>query len=329
MKVVILTEGGRSKGFGHVARCLSLRAALLESGSECGIFVDGDDTLDGIMAGVPWERLDWVNDRSAVNTVISNADIVVVDSYFAALHIYDLVADSNKLAVFFDDTRRLPYPCGYVINAGIGAANIGYPSRQGVRYFLGLDYACLRRVFWDIAPSLIRPKVKKVFLSFGAVDSKNILSRILNACVVARPDLTYVVVVGLARKDILALETYREASSVEFIEDVPAQDLVGIMQSADVAVSACGQTIYELAKAGVPSVAVKVNENQHLNWQGMVGSGAVYDGGVSDEALEKCVLLALEAMQGLSLRQAYQDTGRRLIDGQGARRITNILLKRN
>lgn len=329
MKVLILTEGGRSKGFGHVARCLSLRAALLESGSECGIFIDGDDTLDGIMDGVPWERLDWVSDRSVVNTVINNADIVVVDSYFAALHIYDLVVASNKLAVFFDDTRRLPYPYGYVINAGIGAANIGYPPRQGVRYFLGPDYACLRRVFWDIAPSLIRPEVKKVFLSFGAVDSKNILSRILNACVVARPDLTYVVVAGLARKDILPLETYREASSIKFIEDVSAQDLVGIMQSVDIAVSACGQTIYELAKAGVPSVVIKVNENQHLNWKGMVDLKAAYDGGITDEALEDRIVLALEALQTSSIRQAYQDTGRRLIDGQGARRIANIILKRN
>ena len=329
MKVSILTEGGRTKGLGHVARCLSLRSAFLESGAECGMFVEGDDTLAGVMAGASWRCLNWVNDAYTVHALIDGSDIVVVDSYLAGQDVYDVVAASKKVAVFFDDTRRLLYPPGYVINSGAGAADIKYPSLQKVRYYLGPDYACLRREFWDITLSLIRPEVKKVFLSFGAADSKNILRRILNACIAARPDLTYIAMTGSVREDTPLSKVYKKTSSVEFVRGIPAKDLIDVMQSADVAVSACGQTIYELAKAGVPSVAVKVNENQRLNWQGMVNSGAVYDGGIDDEDLESRVVSALEALQSLSVRQLFQDAACRLVDGQGARRIASILLKRN
>ncbi|MDO8662364.1 MAG: hypothetical protein Q7K98_03995 [Candidatus Omnitrophota bacterium] len=328
MKVAILTEGGRARGLGHVVRCLSLRFAFLESGAECEMFIDGDDALGSVMSGAPWRCLHWVSDAEIIRAVVGAADIVVIDSYLAAQNVYDVVAESKKLAMFFDDTRRLLYPCGYVVNASAESTGTGYPPRQGVKYCLGPDYICLRREFWDLTPFLVRPDIKRVFLSFGAVDSKNILGRVLGACVSARPDLTYLAVVGPAtRKGLSLLEAYENVQSVEFLRDVSVNRLISAMQSVDVAVSSCGQTIYELAKTGVPSVTVRAHENQYLTWQMMVSSGAVCDGGAVNETLEGRVLAALQAMQAPSLRQVCQDSGCRLVDGQGARRIVSILLK--
>ena len=45
MKVIILTEGGKNMGIGHLARCLSLYQAFEDKNINAEIIVNGDKTL--------------------------------------------------------------------------------------------------------------------------------------------------------------------------------------------------------------------------------------------------------------------------------------------
>ena len=48
---------------------------------------------------------------------------------------------------------------------------------------------------------------------------------------------------------------------------VAPMTMANIMSSVDVAVSAAGQTLNELAWLGVPTISVKTGEDQHWNWE--------------------------------------------------------------
>ncbi|MDQ7082427.1 MAG: glycosyltransferase [Aquificota bacterium] len=58
--------------------------------------------------------------------------------------------------------------------------------------------------------------------------------------------------------------------NTELIFYPSAEEMKNLMLDADIAISAGGQTLYELARVGVPTIAVAVAENQMWNvseWQ--------------------------------------------------------------
>jgi RimJ/RimL family protein N-acetyltransferase len=52
-----------------------------------------------------------------------------------------------------------------------------------------------------------------------------------------------------------------------------------LMTASDIAVSAAGQTLFELARCGVPTIAVGVAENQRHNLEGFTDAGVCYNAG--------------------------------------------------
>jgi len=95
-----------------------------------------------------------------------------------------------------------------------------------------------------------------------------------------------------------------------------------LMDAADLAISAGGQTLYELACRGLPSVAINLIDNQTADIRGFstrgfaVAAGRWDDVGLLDR-VEGCVT---EIWQG-SAREAASAVGRSLVDGQGGFRL--------
>ena len=62
MNVVILTEGGKNYGLGHVARCCSIYQAFEEYDIFPKFVVNGDESVKTILLNIPFEILDWLNE---------------------------------------------------------------------------------------------------------------------------------------------------------------------------------------------------------------------------------------------------------------------------
>ena len=56
------------------------------------------------------------------------------------------------------------------------------------------------------------------------------------------------------------------------------------MGQVDLAVSAAGQTLYELAQMGVPTIAIQVADNQKDNIEGWLKAGFIHFAGEWDDA---------------------------------------------
>lgn len=93
------------------------------------------------------------------------------------------------------------------------------------------------------------------------------------------------------------------------------------MLAADVAVSAAGQTLYELARCGCPTLLFGVADNQrrHMTYWPETGAGRGV-GWWDDPALEANILDGLRTLS-LEDRIAMSQAGPRLVDGQGIRRL--------
>jgi UDP-2,4-diacetamido-2,4,6-trideoxy-beta-L-altropyranose hydrolase len=325
MELLILTEGGENIGFGHVTRCLSLCQAFEAKGREAAFFVNGDDSIKEILKDRNYDVFDWLHAETKILQLIKETGVVIVDSYFAGEHVYKKISSVAKAAVYLDDTQRIGYPPGIVVNWSICAPRMDYPRRDGVSYLLGPRYVSLRNAFWDVEEKEIKKDLESVMVTFGGDDSKNITPKVLNFLAGDYPRLRKNVVVGSAFKNLREIEAASD-DNTRFIHSPGAEGMKQVMRESDIAVTSGGQTLYELARVGVPAVAVAVADNQRGNVNGWAETGFVENAGSwKDDHLMENLAARFRCFTDYNRRVRAAEAGRRLVPGNGADRIIDFV----
>jgi len=322
MKIFILTEGSRDAGFGHLSRCTALYQAFEAKGLQPRILVSGDDSVKAMLENTRHEIFDWRTDHERLFSITTGADILVVDSYLAGPELYGDLAARARVPVFIDDNLRLDYPEGIVVNGTVFAERFDYPRRDGAVYLLGSRYAMLRKEFRDVPEKKTRSEVDTVMITCGGDDTVGVTPKILGLLNGVIPELTKKVIVGSGFRNIERIEDLRDGKT-EMIYSPDAEGMKRVMLESDIAVSAGGQTLYELARVGVPTISIAVADNQMKNVQGWQEAGfAEYAGWWSDEgALENMAACLKGLMRDVERRERMAESGRRLVDGRGTERI--------
>ncbi|MFN3711887.1 MAG: PseG/SpsG family protein [Alishewanella aestuarii] len=327
MKALFLTEGSSQVGFGHVTRCLSLYQALELFGGDPFFMIKGDNSIGEVLKGAKYQIFDWISGWRTIRGILKNFDLVVLDSYLAGMEIYEDISNLLKTKLYIDDYLRLEYPAGIVLNGSIYAKELPYPKRQGLIYLLGIEYIPLRRAFWSVKPKYYREKLKKILITFGGDDLRNMTPKIIKALQRAYPHLELLVVVGGGFKGVKEIEGLKN-SNLRLFYKVDAEGMKSLMLDADVAISAGGQTTYELARVGVPSILVAVAENQLLNCVSFEKRGiALYAGWWQDENLVEKIIQFLELLRDKEVRERMGKLGRKNLDGKGSIRVADFLKK--
>ena len=328
VKVLILTEGSKDIGFGHITRCLSIYQAFEERGIKPFFVIYGDSTVEGVLKGVPFKVLSWFENLTGLEEILRDTDIAVVDSYKAPLEVYKLISKTVKVPLYIDDFGRLDYPKGVVLNATVGAQNFPYPRREGVKYLLGVRYIPLRRPFWDVPKRETRKEVKNVLITFGGDDLRSMTPEVLKLLNTRFGKLKKLVVVGggFKKETVREIELLKDQNT-ELFFNLSAEGMRDLMLKADVSISAGGQTLYELARTGTPTVAVGVADNQKYNLQNWAELGFIEFAGFWNERnIENRILESFKRLLPLEERVKRSQVGQSLVDGQGARRVVQYLL---
>lgn len=303
MKVLIFTEGGGKSGLGHASRCLALYKAFEAAGAETELVLDGDDAAAGLLRGTSCTRLAWRGPRGLA--LIGRGDIAVVDSYKASLPFYRKAAGRARLLVSLDDTKRIRYPRGLVVNGAVAASRLRYPGSKGVGYLLGPRYTPLRPEFSARPRRRYPARLIRVLITMGGGDTSSLALRLAQY---------------LRRETGLTVETLRPGGKLN------ADAIRNAMLRADVCVTACGQTTYELAACGTPQLGVGFADNQRLNMEGWVSLRAMrFAGWAGDKKLFEKVLELLQGW-GRADRAATARRARAASDGKGAARVAAAVL---
>lgn len=271
-RAILFTEWGESIGLGHLRRCEALKDHLEARGFAAQI-------------------------RANVNPMIcadlKRFEIAVIDSYQLPLEAYEWVSERVKRAIFFDDTLRLDYPKGVILNAAMGAESLPYTPKEGRELWLGKEYALVRKEFWNRPKKSISPKIQSLLLTLGGSALGAEAQRRIEA---------------LLRERFPALEILTLAPS----QNPSAAEIVAKMRRADIALSASGGTLYELAACGVPTIALKLVENQRHSFEGWKSLGAVIEAHL--ENLDS-ILAGVETLQDPAHRQALSLQAQAIMKG--------------
>jgi UDP-2,4-diacetamido-2,4,6-trideoxy-beta-L-altropyranose hydrolase len=323
MNVCILTEGGNDIGYGHITRCTSIYQGFEKSAIESQFIVNGDNYAKRMLEGLNCQVFDWLSNRERLFAILKNTDIVFIDSYLADCELYESVSLLIKTAVYFDDTERIEYPRGIILNGTVGAEEMYLPRRKEISYLLGTKFTPLRESFWDTPFKAITPQLRNVLITLGGTDQQAQIERLLELLAKKFADLTYHIVLpfqGIADccfpKD-LRIKTYLNLDEKEMRD---------LMLKCDICISAGGQTIYELVRVGVPTIGVCFADNQRLNLQGWHKRGVVEClGWYNDDNFFEKAVSAVNRFMLYEERFNRSEIGKKYMDGQGVKRIINYV----
>lgn len=332
---LILTDGGFGVGLGHVTRCLALADALLESGWTVDFEVNGDrDVCTAFLKDYPSTSLKieteaWTRGSYAKLDEHFPLDAIVFDSYLPSLAYYEgLIEHANYkwgkvVFLFFDDTNRIDYPQGIVVNGAASAATLGYHMNAEVRYLLGTEWQVLRKPFWDAKPIVVRPNAQELLIMLGADDVHGMLPRLHIQAKQKFPQITQTIITTEFSRTYGQLLKIVSAPHRLLVEP-SAVDFIQAIQRSDIAISAAGQSVFELSLLGVPAVLLQVAENQSGNMQAWKSQGMATTMHRWDhQEVVGSILNDVETMMPFPARMERHTRACKLIDAGGAKRIAS------
>lgn len=268
---------------------------------------------------------DWISCKIRLAKALRGIDIAIVDSYLANNAVYEEIAAKVRVLACIDDNNRLHYPANFVINGSVGAELFDYKYRKNTKYLLGTKYVPLRKEFRDVPIKKINRNISRIMVTFGGDDSKGMTIKVMRLLDQLYPGIIKDVIIGPAFKNINALKKFKNKFRLIFYPG--ASEMKKIMLSADVAISSGGQTLYELARIGLPTIAIAVAENQLNNVYGWRRRGFIkYAGYWNNKIIFTNLKNCLESLLLKRTRLKMSLAGRSLVDGLGAERIVSILL---
>jgi UDP-2,4-diacetamido-2,4,6-trideoxy-beta-L-altropyranose hydrolase len=330
---VVRADASRVLGGGHVRRCLALAQALKEAGWRA-TFAVGPGTLEAApyltrssFASVTLDRGD--EPEELRQRVPAGCELVVIDHYALDASFERACRGWAKRVLVIDDLADRPHDCDVLLDQTPGRERSAYAGLVpgDCELLLGAAYALLDARFHRARSD--RPcagSVRRVLVSFGAVDHAGATALALKALQGAGLNAAVDIVVGSATPGMAEIARLAAQLSPPGRILVDVDDMAALMQTADLAIGAGGVTALERCCLGLPSLLVTVAANQHGMAEGLAKMGAAFavgelSGLTAAELARSLRELALDE----EWRQTMSEAARAVTDGLGAERMRERL----
>lgn len=314
----IFTEAGNVSGYGHLTRCLAISQNLKEKAT---MVVHPDNSLKiNNFKLYPW-RTDPIGAIKFYN--FKKLNVALVDSYLANEIVLKILRDKFKYLIIIDDFDRLSYKCDLIINPSILGTK--FKLNKNVKKIYGNKYIIIRNEIKNSSKKNNFFTLKNLTIILGrSNDTKNLFNRIISSM----KTLEFENINVLTGNDMLASELKKSLKlpNCKIYGWLDVLKISSIFINSDLVISSGGQTLNELAYLGVPFVAVESGFDQYWNIQGFVKKKITPIHIKSDDKnLDKKLIDTVKILKDSSKRSNMSSKGTKLIDGDGAFRIANLL----
>jgi spore coat polysaccharide biosynthesis predicted glycosyltransferase SpsG len=315
INLLTLTEGGAQIGFGHLSRCSEILNHFANKGWETSLYVDWRE--EGLFPFQEYCSFSWKNLKDVL-TSIDASKCCLVDSYLASKHDLNVLKEHFDRVIALDDFKRMDtFGVDLIINPNPFGDQFNYQDF----HVGGSDYVILREALKNKIKHQqeVHKDIESILLTVGGSDYRNLLPKITDAFKSATKRLE--VVCGNNEIANELASTFSAYKNLSFHSYVSAGNLAGIFNNVDLAISAGGQTLHELAYAGIPTIGICIDTDQvpNLNFyyeKGFLVNHLQWDQrDLIDRILNDIHQLNFEA------RLKHSQIGRSLVDGNGIEAI--------
>lgn len=360
VKVCIRADGGENLGMGHIMRCLSLAQTFRQNGHKVyflskldeGIEKAGSVNFKVFRLPVIEQEKEGYNygnpahlgaEACEIITFLNKhqTDILLIDSYNVNEQYFLALKPHVRRLAYIDDLNKFPYPVDIVINGNITGEYSGYRKYyENQVLLLGPRYNLIRAEFCNLPPRTVREKVAEIMITTGGSDTYNITGKLLSILLQNKHfiNLRFNILVGSGFnnwKELIGLRQshhnvflYANSALSYKLPEIIYSEVSAIMLRSDLAISAGGSTLYELAACGIPTLALILADNQEGLVCKMDELGYVMSLGWYHELNKDLFLAKLrEIINAYQRRQEMSAKGQKLVDGKGPERIVRRILR--
>jgi len=270
---------------------------------------------------------------NCINASSSNDKYIVIDGYNFDSDYQKCLKDISNSLLIIDDTAHLDhYVADIILNQNSIANELIYSYEPGTKLLLGMDYVLLRDEFlfyknWD---RKIQKNAKKILVTLGGSDSKNMTLKVLHA-------LDQVNVNGLEIKVIVGPNNIHLSTLIKAIKNNKHKidllqnisNIPELMIWADIAISSAGSTCWELIYFGLPSILIITSANQVMNLEFLKNNGAITF--VSNQMNISTKMISTKIHHLIMKKELRKDMsykGKLLVDGVGKERVVKKILNK-
>lgn len=321
-KIMIYADGGSKVCMGHIMRTMTLALELRKNNIDVIFVTSSKDAVEFVNSnGFQIIKIECLDYRKLVELALEYAvNGIMVDKFGFKNWEHQLLVDNVGFMIQIDDFLY-DGPANLVINSTIDEK----PKDKENIWLCGGKYALIRNEF-SYNDRNYNSKPQNILITTGYGDPGNIHLKMIELIENILPNIKMHIVVGggyLTKELLYSLA--RDNPNMILYENLT--DLSGLMKKNDIAISAAGTSLYELAAAGMPTIAFSLYDNQVDNIIRVEKKGSILSLGwyeQIDYILAKKYLLNL--YNDALLRKKIGTNGLRWIDGNGTKRIVKEII---
>lgn len=317
MKIIIRADGGAGIGMGHLMRTSVLADELKSFAAVQYACIDIKEHRVGIdfLQNKGYEVIR-LNENSPLEDLLkTNADCLITDSYKVDTEYFKKMSRYFPITGYIDDLNMHVFSVDFLINQNPYGPDLEYRVKEGTKLFLGLEYALLRKEFHDIPQKNIKKEVQDIMITMGGADPQDYSTKLALKIKQVFPDITLHIIVGSSFENINVLKKIADKNIKLYFNAMMSE----VMQQCDIAISACGSTLYELSACGVPTIGIVIAENQNMAASKMEALGAIKKGEVASVARQIGVL-------DYEQRSKMSKIQRKIVDGRGSKKLSQEII---
>ncbi|MCR5670073.1 MAG: UDP-2,4-diacetamido-2,4,6-trideoxy-beta-L-altropyranose hydrolase [Butyrivibrio sp.] len=355
-KIWIEANGNGIIATGHIRRCMTIAAELIERGAEVKFLLSDEESADVLAELSDQEKKIYdciilhtnysepAEDLPVLEGLLTDEkpDMFLLDSYFVTPEYMEALKElfgrlsPDTRTCYIDDLYKFDYPVDMIINYDVVVPRDFYSAETQL---LGAKYAPLRKQFSE-AQYEVREQAQRAFLSAGGTDPYHVLGNILyevyeedSPCrkVLDTTGIKCEVIVGALFEEDYKQElrdiAKRHSDYIFLHESV--ENMASVMEKCDFAVSAGGTTIYELCAIGVPTVVFSMADSQVDFVKSFNDAGAVrYAGDARKDhrLVQKIVTWGTASVDSQGFRRRMSNKAKELVDGKGTQKIADAIM---
>lgn len=336
MKYIFRADGNAKIGVGHIMRCLTIAEALADLVGVNSIrFITSDEASakvvneHGFTAEILHTDYDKMEEElpqwESLN--ISNA-VVLVDSYYVTDEYLYKIKRYGKI-ILLDDFQMHAFPVDVVINYNVFADLKKYIDLYGneCELYIGEKYVPIRKQFLNVQYK-INDNINNIMITTGGGDIYNIAQKIYKELSSINPNVVFHIISGVFNPYYDELKQI-ENKNHNMIVYHDVSNMAEIMKKCELAVTAGGSTIYELAAIGVPMICFSYAENQRMLVEYIGKNISDYAGAFDvneEQTIKNISKIYVDKMLDYRYRFICFNKETKMIDGMGAKRIARIIV---
>ncbi|MFM9945904.1 MAG: UDP-2,4-diacetamido-2,4,6-trideoxy-beta-L-altropyranose hydrolase [Bacteroidia bacterium] len=318
MRIILRADGNSTIGFGHVYRLLAL-ADILKDKFEIVFAINRPEHyLISVIKNYVHDLIELTTHQEnklpalrqkdeeipfELDEYITGNEIVVLDGYWFGVKYQKAVKHKGSKLVCIDDLAENYFYADAIINHAPGMKASQYKGETYTKYYLGLDYAMLRKDFFKPFNNSRQPD--SLLISMGGADQYRITENVLESAILSNSFKTIHLLISSAFS-VEALERMNKItknSSIKILtyKNLAGKELVELMDNCLFALVSASTVLLECYSRGITCFTGYYTNNQLNIYNGFVLENRCLDLGdltkLEPKSMGKKITSLLEAQK--------------------------------